>query len=170
MVRDEQPQLAGGHHGAHQAKTAWIVYWVAFWTLVLVIYPILMLVPALGDRQLVLGVTLRASAGTAVYVLGGAVILRYFAIPLYSNAWRTLPPAWWRWAIVGGLLVAVASFTGAGTVVLLHTQMGDAVGFPLYVSGICLAFAGVGAFGVGSIAMALASRPRRREHDRLPGQ
>ncbi len=169
-MSNEQPQRASGNR-RQRMRVAWRVYWVVYGTLVLVAYPVLTFVSALGAHHLLPGLTLRESVGLVVYVLAFAVIGRFVALPLYRNAWHTLPPAWWRWTIVGGVLAAVAGLAVAGLVALLHTQMGDGLAIPLYVSSICVAFAGIVAFGVGSIAMGLAlGRHQRQERDRLSGQ
>lgn len=162
-MREEQPQSAGDNRRPRWVRPAWIVYWALYWTLILVATPVLIFVPTLGALRVLPGVTLRDSVGAAVYTLGGAGILRFAAIPLYWNAWHMLPPSWWRWAIVGGLLAAIAGFAGAGAVALLHAQIGDALGFPLYVSGICIAFAGIAVFAAGNVGMIQASRRYQRQ-------
>jgi hypothetical protein len=148
-------------------------YWIGFWTLVLIVYPVATFAPRVGTWHILPGVTVRTGAGTAIWVLGGAQLLRYVG-PFYWHAWHQLPPAWWRWAVAGGLLLMVVGLGGAGLVAFLHEQLGDVLGIRLYMSGLSLSGIGLALFAAGSASMGHAlghaiQRQLREARDRALG-
>ncbi len=155
---------------ARRRASFWDRLWILYWVL-LAVY-VLTLVPAIGHLRLWPGVTLQAGAHTVVTALAWLLLAR-IAVAIYWRACRTQPPAWWQRTIPAGVLLAGVGLAGAGLVALAHARIGDAIGVPLYVSGLALSVLGLGVFAAGNVGLMRAIRRQQRqaaEHttNRLP--
>lgn len=138
--------------------------WIAF-LLLLPLYALASFIPTLGSQPLWLGVTLYESVRVLIYTLVGVRIL-YALVPPYWRVCRTPPPVWWQRAILLGVLLAAAGLASAGLIALLHQQLGDALGLPLYSAGLALSAVGLGVFAAGNFGLARAIRRQQRQQRR----
>lgn len=127
------------------------LYTILFFIL-FIVNVIVLFVPALSQWRLWPGVTMHDAMQTLLYLIAGAWLLRLF-IPIYWRICRMPPRAWWQRFIPLGALLAVVGLGGAGVVALIHTRLGDAVGVPLYVSGLALCGVGVLVYLIGHVGL-----------------
>lgn len=144
------------------------IYMILFFILIIV-YVIAIFVPALGQWRPWFGVTLHDALQTLLYLLVGAQLLR-LVVPIYWRICRMPPPSWWQRAIPVGALLALVGLGGAGVVALFHAQLGDAVGFPLYVGGLSLSGVGVLVYLIGHAGLIRAMLREQRAARGAQGQ